>query len=199
MDDPRFDALARSLVSAGSRRRALTGLVTSTLGLLGARTEADAAKKKKPCAPCKKRKKGKCKANLPDGTTCENGGSCLSGSCRPTAGPPAPTCTDGIKNGRETDIDCGGSDCVRCAIGRGCVGQADCGSAFCVNNMCQVCTSNEQCGTDSRGECICTQGACVQQTARGRGTVCAQCPPFYTCFIPPVMGDILCLAPCGSA
>jgi hypothetical protein len=31
--------------------------------------------------------------------------------------PPAPTCTDGIQNGDETGIDCGGSTCAPCATG----------------------------------------------------------------------------------
>lgn len=30
-------------------------------------------------------------------------------------GPPAPTCTDGIQNGDETGIDCGGSSCAPCS------------------------------------------------------------------------------------
>lgn len=29
---------------------------------------------------------------------------------------PCPTCTDGVKNGSETDIDCGGPDCIPCTI-----------------------------------------------------------------------------------
>jgi hypothetical protein len=35
MDGARFDTLARSLTDAGSRRGALTALLSSTLGLLG--------------------------------------------------------------------------------------------------------------------------------------------------------------------
>ena len=29
----------------------------------------------------------------------------------------APTCTDGVKNGDETDIDCGGGTCEACKKG----------------------------------------------------------------------------------
>jgi hypothetical protein len=32
-------------------------------------------------------------------------------------GPPAPTCTDGIQNGDETGVDCGGSNCSPCDTG----------------------------------------------------------------------------------
>jgi hypothetical protein len=28
---------------------------------------------------------------------------------------PAPTCTDGVKNGQESDIDCGGPSCGKCS------------------------------------------------------------------------------------
>src|SRR5438105_2395410 len=37
-----------------------------------------------------------------------------------------PTCTDGAKNGSETDIDCGGA-CAPCADGQGCALATDCG------------------------------------------------------------------------
>lgn len=37
-----------------------------------------------------------------------NSGGCGSGN------PPTPTCTDGIQNGQETGIDCGGPDCQAC-------------------------------------------------------------------------------------
>jgi hypothetical protein len=43
MDDSRFDALARTLATAGSRRRALGGLLAGTLGLAGWPLGEDAA------------------------------------------------------------------------------------------------------------------------------------------------------------
>lgn len=80
MDGSAFDRFTRTLTTAGSRRRALGGMLAGTLGLLGAGAENAAAKKKKPCPPCKKRKKGKCKGTVPDGTAC-SGGVCQSGTC----------------------------------------------------------------------------------------------------------------------
>lgn len=44
---------------------------------------------------------------------------------------PAPTCTDGIKNGFETDVDCGGPFCPKCANFRGCLTNSDCLSNNC--------------------------------------------------------------------
>ena len=61
MDAGQFDILTRRLGLAGSRRRALGGVLLGALGLLGVPHDQTAAKKKKPCPPCKKRKKGKCK------------------------------------------------------------------------------------------------------------------------------------------
>lgn len=47
------------------------------------------------------------------------------------------TCTDGLLNGDETDIDCGGPVCARCNIGRRCSAGTDCvGSACGTNKFC---------------------------------------------------------------
>jgi hypothetical protein len=81
MDGFHFDALARSLYTPGSRRRALSGLLGGMLGLiLGASSIRDVAAKKK-CPPCKKRKKGTCKGKKPNGTPCPHFGTCQSGTC----------------------------------------------------------------------------------------------------------------------
>ncbi|MBX3189432.1 MAG: SUMF1/EgtB/PvdO family nonheme iron enzyme [Labilithrix sp.] len=54
---------------------------------------------------------------------------------------PAPTSTssDGIKNGSETDIDCGGPDPVpRCALGQSCGAASDCLTRHCADGMCAL-------------------------------------------------------------
>ncbi|MDQ2655123.1 MAG: hypothetical protein M3Z20_18990, partial [Chloroflexota bacterium] len=130
MDANGFDALARTLTDARSRRGALASLLAGTFGL-AALTET-AAKKKKPCPPCKKRKKGKCKAKLPDGTACESG-TCQGGRCV------THPCRDGIRNGNETDIDCGGGSCPRCINGQSCLSRNDCAGAYCLDTVCQEC------------------------------------------------------------
>jgi hypothetical protein len=67
------------------------------------------------------------------GTSCGGGQSCSAGLC---AGP-APTCADGIKNGGETDVDCGGPTmCARCAPHKGCQVNADCISGVCSAGQC---------------------------------------------------------------
>ena len=89
IDGPAFDTLTRSLTTTGSRRRALGSLLAGTLGLFGSQTEQAAARKKKQCPPCKKRKQGKCRGTLPDGAACA-GGTCLGGRCVAAAPPPPP-------------------------------------------------------------------------------------------------------------
>lgn len=56
-------------------------------------------------------------------TTLELAGSCENLAIRPT-------CFDGIRNGNEADVDCGGS-CARCWLGRSCGSGADCTSGTC--------------------------------------------------------------------
>jgi hypothetical protein len=42
-----------------------------------------------------------------------------------------PSCSDGVKNGLETDTDCGGPCATRCADGKGCTKHQDCASGIC--------------------------------------------------------------------
>jgi cellulase/cellobiase CelA1 len=50
---------------------------------------------------------------------------------------PGPSCTDGIQNGAETDIDCGGPVCSACDIGEQCIQNSDCTSNVCTGGICQ--------------------------------------------------------------
>ena len=49
---------------------------------------------------------------------------------------PAGTCDDGVRNGGETGVDCGGGCYVSCAIGGGCKVDADCMFARCADSTC---------------------------------------------------------------
>jgi uncharacterized protein (TIGR02145 family) len=72
---------------------------------------------------------------------CATGNRCISGVCTP------PACNDGIKNGTETGVDCGGS-CSPCADGGSCLVGSDCQSGSCASGTCSF-----TCGqtlTDSR-------------------------------------------------
>ena len=46
------------------------------------------------------------------------------------------TCADGIKNGAETGVDCGGGTCAPCANGQGCTMASDCASGVCSGAFC---------------------------------------------------------------
>jgi cohesin domain-containing protein len=47
-------------------------------------------------------------------------------------------CDDGVKDGSETDVDCGGGVCPACADGRGCLANGDCSSGLCSMGICQT-------------------------------------------------------------
>ena len=85
--------------------------------------------------------------------------------------PPA-TCTDGLLNGDETDVDCGGPICLGCAEGQLCEGESDCDqlghSQTCVSGRCYIPT--------------CTDGL-LNQNERDIdcGGVCGPCPDGSNC------------------
>src|SRR3954469_14795809 len=130
MDSARFDMLTRSLSAHTTRRGGLAALLGGTLGLHGL-TETPAKKGKHH------RKKRKHRSS-------------------PPPSPPASTCSDGVQNGDETGVDCGGS-CPRCGNGRSCLSRNDCASALCSGRVCASCANRFDCGTDAGGkECFCS-------------------------------------------
>ena len=57
---------------------------------------------------------------------------CFGGTCQVAA--PG----DGVKNGDETDVDCGGTKAPACIDGKACLVKTDCTSGVCTTNVCQV-------------------------------------------------------------
>jgi hypothetical protein len=110
METHQFDSFVRSLGRATYRRCLLFSLALSPFaGLVARQADNAVAKKrhkkkgtKKECPPCTKRKQGKCKGTLPDGSACR-AGTCQSGRCV-AAVPPDPcascsgdqVCRDGV-------------------------------------------------------------------------------------------------------
>ena len=102
------------------------------------------------------------------GSTLASGGSfganettniCVGG------GNPNPTCTDGIQNGSETGVDCGGPDCAACptcndGIQNGNETGIDCGGPDC--SACVSCNDGVQNGSETGVDC--------------GGPDCAACP-----------------------
>lgn len=70
-------------------------------------------------------------------------GLCTDGRCAPTAASLNSSPTDGVKNGDETDVDCGGSKAPACADAKGCLVKSDCASGVCTAKVCQAPTSKD--------------------------------------------------------
>jgi len=110
-------------------------------------------------------------APIPSGTDpdgeCATAGGCgaTPGKCR---------CQDGVKNGDESDVDCGGTTCGGCSGGKMCGGNGDCAAdvAYCTaaktccgapcDTPCSVC--------DPGGQCVAAVGQ--SDTSCGPNHVC---------------------------
>jgi hypothetical protein len=69
---------------------------------------------------------------------------------------PVASCNDGLKNGKESDTDCGGGTCPKCQDFRGCLFASDCLSGMCNNNVCQPavsCNDNIRNGNETDVDC----------------------------------------------
>lgn len=67
----------------------------------------------------------------------------------------APGCGDSVLNGLETDLDCGGGECIGCADGLTCVVDRDCLSGVCTGGTCQAptCTDGVFNGAETDVDC----------------------------------------------
>jgi hypothetical protein len=98
-----------------------------------------------------------------------------------------PSCTDTVKNGVETDIDCGGASCSKCGTGKTCSGGSDCQSGVCsVTCQAPACTDLVRNGSETDIDC---GGSCSTKCANGLGcSVSADCQSGYcnagTCAVP---------------
>ncbi|MFO0755193.1 MAG: hypothetical protein U0359_01775 [Byssovorax sp.] len=78
---------------------------------------------------------------------------CQAHQCLPVS------CMDAMKNGTETDIDCGGPTCPKCANGKTCSASSDCTSGICQGGSCQAPTCSDglkngsETGVDCGGSC----------------------------------------------
>ena len=80
MNDDRFDALTRALAAISSRRDQFSRLIAALVLSLPLAFGADDAGAK-PCPPCRRKRKGKCKKKQRNGAPCGNGGRCRNGRC----------------------------------------------------------------------------------------------------------------------
>lgn len=95
------------------------------------------------CGACGRDCGGPVCAKCGTGKPCDKASDCASLVC---GGSPsvcqAPTCSDGVLNGWETDLDCGGSACDAlqslCTHGMGCATHADCAAGNCADGKCAI-------------------------------------------------------------
>jgi hypothetical protein len=99
-------------------------------------------------------------ARCEDGKLCDQPMDCVSAVCSVKVGEVLKTChhacTDGVKNGTETGVDCGGPACpARCSPGGGCVAPDDCKGGVCQGGLCQTptCTDGVKNGTEMGVDC----------------------------------------------
>ncbi len=87
------------------------------------------------------------------GSPCTSGSQCASSVC--VAGVcQAATCTDGVKNGSESDVDCGGGCTTKCTPGSACAVDLDCGSGICASSQCQANAASCQALLQARPESV---------------------------------------------
>ena len=89
---------------------------------------------------------------------CATGADCVAGVCKDAGKglqclPPAPD--DGVRNGDETDADCGGAKAPKCSDGKGCKVRGDCANDVCGTGKCQpaICNDLTRNGTETDLDC----------------------------------------------
>ena len=70
------------------------------------------------------------------------------------------TCGDNVKNGDETDVDCGGGLCTTCNSGKACRLATDCRSKICSSGICAAATCSDQLHNGSETDIDCGGPSC---------------------------------------
>jgi len=88
---------------------------------------------------------------------------------------PAEHCSDGIRNGGESDIDCGGPDCRGCRPGAVCFEESDCNTSVCEGGTCvsASCTDSVRNGNETDRDCGGSCRPCRDSLRCNRGADCS--------------------------
>jgi len=88
-----------------------------------------------------------------DGATSSSGGDAIADVTGDAKF--ADSCYDKIRNGFETDVDCGGNECPPCFDGKDCVANTDCAGGFCDNKVCNTasCKDKKLSGDETDVDC----------------------------------------------
>ena len=74
------------------------------------------------------------RGDLETNDPCDEGNDCESGVCDVVC--QSPTCNDGVENGTERAVDCGGGCLTGCGTGTACEVNTDCESGHCKDELC---------------------------------------------------------------
>lgn len=113
--------------------------------------------------------------------------ACQGGSCAAVPVDPGcvasdqPTCNDCLKNGLETDLDCGGDDCAPCGPGAACGTDGDCETLSCDLGICAALPLDPGCEASDQPTCNdCVMNGLETGIDCG-GDACGPCGPGETC------------------
>lgn len=100
---------------------------------------------------------------------CTHNSQCASMVCDlGSHGCAPPSCSDGVKNGSETDVDCGGTCPAQCASGQGCLAHTDCAPGACspATMTCSItCEQPIAPGANCASYCACMMSTCPTKFA----------------------------------
>lgn len=137
---------------------------------------------------------GECPNRCVIGKRCQGDDDCESGYC--TGSPKAcaaSSCADKLRNGDESDVDCGGEVCAPCGLDQKCRGAADCASNSCTNLVCvkPSCTNQAQDGKETGIDC---GGPCSNEPLPAEcANLCAKCGAGQGCQVPDDCKSIQCI------
>jgi hypothetical protein len=78
------------------------------------------------------------------------------------------SCANGVKDGSETDVDCGGPACAACIVGKSCAQASDCASMHCTSDHCTSSDCTDAVKDDSETDVDCGGPVCAH-CATGKG------------------------------
>jgi len=79
-----------------------------------------------------------------------------------STGEPPPGCDDGLKNGDETDTDCGGGTCSPCDDEQACQDDPDCNSGVCTDMVCVAAACDDAVQNQDESDIDCGGTTCPQ-------------------------------------
>ncbi|CAF0948120.1 unnamed protein product [Adineta steineri] len=104
---------------------------------------------------------------------CSKHTDCVIGNCNSKSNTcQAPTCTDGVKNQDEADVDCGGATCSKkCLPEQGCESSSDCTSNSCntITKKCLTSTCTDGVKNQDETDFDCGGATCSRKCLPGQG------------------------------